>query len=351
MSRQPLPPGEEWIASLLRAEAARHEPDRALILSRLDEELRGPSQRIRTFYRDIRSGRRTRVLNWPVLVAAAAVTVVLGVAGVRAVWVGDQRTAGPAGPGPLPAPATAGNPTLTPSTTTSPQTSLGEAVTPTPSATGHRPSASASSDAGSRQLASGTQVNLHLVQPGTAFHLPAPGYSDWMVVGARQDGTVVHQKSAAPAIQNPLVLGSAAPKAVTGPFVIDWTGGFPEQDRSGDVTWWAVPGNSGYAITVTLPHRNERSIVQLCLGTVDAMALVSAWALPPGSSGPTTPPGNAHANGTPSGAVSVSVGAGENGIVTVTAPDSAAGGTLVVAVQGTPVRGTGQVGLAAVTMR
>lgn len=81
------------------------------------------------------------------------------------------------------------------------------------------------------------------------LELSADGYLDWVVTGARSDGTIIRLNRGPGAIT---VAGpSPAAKPAAAPFAVTWLNGNPEQSRTDNRTWWSAPAQPA-VFTVTV---------------------------------------------------------------------------------------------------
>jgi hypothetical protein len=292
----PAPPASvTGLGRLLRDEAAQHEPDIDRILTRMsavqrDEADKRTDPRPRTgplpragragAATDTARGRARGRLAWPV--AAAGVTV-LTVATVAAAHV-------------LTAPAD-GVATVSPAVPTS-SSSLSTAVSiakPTPSgspsAAPSKPTGSApdTATAGQTQaqvtsapspLSNAVSITVAPKPFGASLTLPG-GARDWIAVGSRKDGVLVRAKDSARALGTVTVSGYG-PSVVDGPYQVSWSGGVPEQDRAGDITWQSITAVDG-RLRITVPLKGDRFTVDLYAGTVKTTGRVQVEA--PGGAG------------------------------------------------------------------
>ena len=174
---------------------------------------------------------------------------------------------------------------------------------PAPQATSGTPARSPGSVIGTT-ASSGPQVDVVLPTSSKALsvNLSAPGLLDWLAVGTRSDGVVVRAKRAAAA---PVLTLKPVPGATvtSGPFRVSWTGGLPEQDRTGATTWSAAPAGTGWTIDVT-PSAQPLQVV-LYLGYADAGTTLTVLG---GASATTNPipvgsPGSASSTANPTPAI------------------------------------------------
>jgi hypothetical protein len=233
------PRDERWVAGVLRQEAERHEPDRRRVLARVWSQAEDPAGARGPGRTAPRAGRR--VAGWvaPVAVAAAGVVVVAGVT-----LLGARPGAGPATSPTEPVQAVSDNPTPT----------LSQAIgTATTAPSGHpasSPAVSAPPPSGSAAPGrAGVRISISRAAAGHAVTLPESGDRDWMVAGSRSDGVTVRSKDGGQRIGGPHLTGNPAWSVVDSPFAVSWSGGMPEQDRSGVRTWLSVRGPAGGPVT------------------------------------------------------------------------------------------------------
>jgi hypothetical protein len=304
-------PALERLGGLLRAEASRHRPDRERILALMAERERAESatpstlsvlderRRGRTPEDARRRGRRLRGdggtrpdgvgrqpspsgrrVGWPLVAASFAVLTMATVAGASVLVPDADPVAGPTVSTTV---AATGHHTLGPAATaTQPPATLGSAQ-PTTSATPSPParttvSGPTPSPRGSGQPAQGLQdavtIGVSPTGDGTQLDLPRGAQDlDWIVVGSRQDGALVRAKEAGRPLGTVTVSGEG-PSVGPGPYLISWGGGNPEQSRTMDTTWQAVPAATG-RLRITVPMQGDRFTVELFAGTVKTTGLVS----------------------------------------------------------------------------
>ena len=365
-------PTPEQVRDLLLAEALTHRPDADRILARVARE-RGPRPGAAPSSRARRRGgpqpvarsRPGRRLGLQFASAAAVAALVVTVA------VTQRWTAGPDGGGPLGTATVAGEhvspassaSTSGPGTATArsgtatagsgagePATALGTptATVATPPATGRtaptggppaggRPASTGtagsgtagSGTAGGGGPAAGLPVHVTALPTGTAVDLPRPGDRDWLVLGGRNDGRVVRMKAGTGEIGGASMAGEGAAVA-SGPLLVSWRGGSPEQDRTGDGTWWTVPAGAGrLEVVVRLARPGTVDLYVGVTGVPEGAATVAASLPRPAGGG--VPAGMLTGSATlPAGAALVSL--------TATAVDAGQPLTLVLAAPGT--RGT-----------
>lgn len=267
--RQPDP---DQVRELLRREADAHRPDVEGILARVEQaRTRGPG--VPGAFRAVPGGGRPGGWDVPLACAAVAALLVVGVATAQRLPTRDPAGP-PAGAGPTvggtavadPVPATAPTASRTPSRTSSrpgPAPSGDRSGTAAPSSTRrHLPSVVTPPTTRAPDVA---EPVLHLtsVGRGTEVTLPRAGDRDWMIVGARRDGKVIRAKSGTGEIVGVSPEGADA-TVVPGPLRVAWSGGAPEQDRSGVTTWWSVP--SGTARQQIVVRLREPATIDLFVG-------------------------------------------------------------------------------------
>ncbi len=140
----------------------------------------------------------------------------------------------------------------------------------TPSGTSSAPSTTFTGTAGS------VTVGVVSRSQGYSFTLPATGVRDWVVTGSRQDGKPVRLKRATASVTGTPVDAVASSDAVqSGGFSVAWSGGAPEQDRTGDTTWLELSADPAQA-RITVPVGTEAGEVDLYAGTDGGSGRVSA---------------------------------------------------------------------------
>lgn len=324
------PDPDRRVGELLRRQAAQHEPDSVRIRSRVDLDRNVPAG----------SGARPVLLRVGAPVGsavAAAVVAVVAVLGVRIAGDPDRRppaaasspatsspaTPGPATPVPTGSPGSAGTATTRPGPS-APLPSLQPLPPPAtrsaaPSATGTTASAAPT---GAPRLDVQTVLAGHPVVLGNGDGL------DWVVPGARPDGTVVRRQHPRAALAGPTVrLGPDGATGVPGPFRISWSGGAPEQNHLADTGWLALDPDGG-AVDIQVPAGSGRRLT-LYVGTAGADCVVRVSA-GNGGTAVTVPAG------TPAAVVTLSAGSGA--------------GPLMVTLSGVRRTAGGRVGLAAVVL-
>jgi hypothetical protein len=308
---------EGWVGDLLRAEAARHQPDRdrilAAIVARKRADRAGPgtvssldgrrrlqaSQRIHDLgdardlgdlgdARDLGDDRGVRGrahLAWPVVAASVAVLTMATVAGARALAPDTPVTVSPV------APVLPGNSTLGPAITIegSP-TSDGSGTRTGPArpssgtalADDSPTSTTTTTTKQESSLSRAVAVRISPAGDGTRLSLPRNGDRDWIVVGGQQDGRLTRAKRPDRALGTVSASG-AGPSATPGPYDISWLDGVPVQNATVS-TWRSITADGRMRITV--PLRGDRLTVDLFAGTVKATGLVTVSLA--GSSGAVT---------------------------------------------------------------
>ena len=232
---------ERWVAGVLREEAERHEPDRRRVLARVWSRAEAPPGAAGPGRTASPAGRRLAGWVAPVAVAAAGVVVVAGVT-----LLGTRPGGGPTATGPTePVRAVSDNPTPTLSQ------AIGTATTaPSGHPTASSPAASLPPPSGSAAPGrAAVRISIAPAAAGHAVTLPEPGDGDWMVAGSRSDGVTVRSKDGGQRIGGPHLTGNPTPSVVDSPFAVSWSGGMPEQDRTGVRTWLSVRGPAGGPVT------------------------------------------------------------------------------------------------------
>ncbi len=169
-------------------------------------------------------------------------------------------------------------------------------------------------------------VSVSALPPG--LFVSATGYLDWVVVGARNDGTSIYRKNGPNRIQVASPLAGAAPAPA--PIDITWDSGTPEQNRSPNGRWLTTASGSG-AIRVTITGADGATQVQIYGGgSVAATATVAV------------------AGGATSSVALPRTGSGSAGVITLGLGGAAFGRDVTVTLSG-PTGGTLSIG--AVTER
>ncbi|MDQ1287778.1 MAG: hypothetical protein QG622_1343 [Actinomycetota bacterium] len=345
-------PDAEQVRHLLRREAASHEPDADGILHRVEEARRHRP--------DPDAGRypsRTR-LGWelPLAWATAAALLVIGVAAVQRLpgedavsspsTVPSSSTLGSASTGAFV--AASGSTSATPSggwrsqgAPSSAATATRTAVTP-PAATPPAvtsPVATSSVATVPTGMAGTPVVRLSPASDGTEVRLPRAGDRDWVLVGSRRDGKVVRAKDGSEEIVDVSAHGALA-SVVPGSWRLSWTGGSPEQDRSGASTWSSVPSGSGHQQVVVRLRSPGTIDVYLGARTPSGTASVTLMAV-------VTPPA-----GSASRERSVRTAMPSGGAVaSVRVGDAAPGSTVTITLSGGNGGNGGELALSAVVVR
>jgi hypothetical protein len=325
---------EGWVGDLLRAEAARHQPDRDRIMAAIVERRRADRavagtvspldgrRRLQASRRagddlrdahdlrhlgdahdlgdvhdlrglgdagdlgDARSVRGRARFAWPMVAASVAVLTMATVAGARALAPDASpdttTTVSPALPGNStlgPAITIEGSPTPDgPGTRTSSPTSSSEIA----SADGSPASTTATTKTKPAiSLSRAVSVRTSPTGDGTRLSLPRNGDRDWIAVGG-QDGRLVRAKRPDRPLGTVTVSG-AGPLVASGPYDLSWQDGVPVPNAAVG-TWQSITADGRMRITV--PLRGDRFTVDLFAGTVKAAGLVSVSLA--GSSGAVT---------------------------------------------------------------
>jgi hypothetical protein len=272
--RRPVgtPPSRVRIARMLKAEAEGREPDRDRMYRRiqaaLDEPVLAPERRF----------------GWGDAAKAAAVAAVAAAVVFAATELGDRTTSpapGQSAAAPAPVERTPSDATPTAigsaTVTTAPTPTVPPTTTPPPSPTTsrpHKPPAKTDKPPAPPK-APVPDVSASIVSWGwgSGIGLTAQSNRDWLVAGARQDGRVIRRKESRPSLGAPEVVAGAA--AIDGgPYVVNWSGGTPEQDRQG-VWTWLTARNHG-SIRLTVPAGDQAQTVRLYVGAFDGNAALTA---------------------------------------------------------------------------
>jgi len=284
---------ERLLAQLLRAEADRHEPDLEAVRRRVELGLAEPERRQRPAVPGQRRGAAWAAAGFVVATAAGGIAVAgmsdVGVAGGHS---GPVRVVpGTPVPGPgrsvasVPAPPPTGTPTGTPSPSATPAqaSTAGSAGSPPPSPAGTRPPGAVSPD------------GRPVVSPAAPGHvLSLSGARDWLVAGARPDGTTVRRVAGGQVLGGPHVVGDPRTAVAAGPFRTSWTGGLPDATGTAVGTWLTVHGRAGgprSGFLVSAPAGASSLTLYVGAGGPDARVTVVAGGgeqtalLPPGPAG------------------------------------------------------------------
>ncbi len=125
-------------------------------------------------------------------------------------------------------------------------------------------------------LSAAVSINVSPALWMAGLTLPRSGDRDWIAVGSRRDGQLVRARTAARALGTVAVSGYG-PSIVDGPYQVSWSGGTPEQQRSGDITWQSITAVDG-GLRITVPLHGDRFTVDLYAGTVKTTGLVRVQA-------------------------------------------------------------------------
>lgn len=279
----PQPPrnedGSAWIGDLLREEALRHEPDVERITARMAEQEAGDRHEIDAMDRpgsartirstalpvDLPHSSGRRRIARPLAVAFGAVLAVATVAATGtliSVWDSEAKTT------PISVGGMSNNPNSTdPAQTGEPTAAPDSSSTNSPETTSRtRPAA----------LADAVSITVTPTDWMTKIDLPGDDNRDWIAVGSRSDGKLIRAKRPTRSLGTVVVSGYG-PSIVDGPYQVSWTGGAPEQDRSGSLTWQSVTAVDG-RIRITVPLHGDRFTVELYTGTVSTTGLVRVQA-------------------------------------------------------------------------
>ena len=253
---------------MLRREAARHEPDS----DRMRALLAGAMTEART---DQRPGRRVARLAWSLGAASMALLTLTAVAAAQVLASSGHHAAVTS------ATSSAGastSPGIAASVSGSPSASNGPA-TPRPSAASSTVTTGPGTHANPGKppgLSQAVSIRVMPVPYPAPLSLPAAGIRDWIAVGSRPDGQLVRANTPTRPLGTVEVSGYG-PSIVNGPYQLSWTGGTPDQTRSGDGTWQSITAVDG-RLRITVPWYGDRYTVDLFAGTVKTTGLVRVQA-------------------------------------------------------------------------
>ncbi|NLT57214.1 MAG: hypothetical protein GXX79_22165 [Actinomycetales bacterium] len=304
---------ERELRQALRHLGEEYHPDRAHVLARVE------------------AGMDSRPARWaPAGIAGAVAATVL----VAAVLV--NQTGGSV-PGPARTVATETGSEVTTSSTLSWRTS---ATRPTTGVTTVRSSPAVRPT--SRRTTEGAKdaddaavgpVDATTVALPPTLDLPRAGDRDWVVTGARNDDKVIRMKAGTGTVSLPEdVTGAADPQPA--PVAVNWTGGYTEQDRTDNTTWWAAPA--------------ARTVFRFTLSTVDRPSTLAVY------TGGAAADVRVRAVFSGAGTTTTTVDVPRSqpgGAVVLTLTDQAVGGRLSVEIGASSWSSGGKVALAAVVLR
>ena len=332
----------DYIAVLLRREAARHEPDRERIRARMADPGNDRAEARRFAGKSI---SRAVAMS----AAAAAAVAVFAVAGALATGAVNHHKkpslVGAASPRPstsssaptqggigLTLPGASSLSALASQTQAAPQSSAAPdsataAGSSAPPSTPTRAPANATVTVSVQPVATGRQLSFSGTGPA----------QDWVVVGSRQDGRQIRLKSPKVALGTPTSAGTVSPRVAAGPYVVSWANGVPEEDHTGATSWWTVTADGG-DLRVQAPATTATRTVLLYLGVAGADGTVRAALQSAGTTGQ----------------AAITAGAGSTvtaAIVTITYSAASADDTLVIDLTGTTRVTGGLLGLNAIELR